>query len=65
MGGAHHDPSIDPNIEQIQEHLTIASRSPQMFGLLHGFVREVGVVVLTLSTSVLDHLEGHPKRDAD
>jgi hypothetical protein len=63
MGGAHHDPSVDPNIEEIQEHLRIASRSPQTFGLLHGLVHEVGGVVLTLSASVLNYFERHPTCD--
>jgi len=54
MGGAHHDKSVDPNIESIRTHTSTVMGTPHSFDMLSAFVVEVGAAILALSEDVVE-----------
>lgn len=54
MGGAHHDKSVDPNIESIQTHVSTVMGTPHSFDMLSAFVVEAGTAILALSETVVE-----------
>ena len=57
MGGAHHDKSIDPKIEELFKHSRRTFGSRGIFDEMHACVLDVAVCVLSFGHHVARHLE--------
>jgi hypothetical protein len=55
MGGAHHDKSIDPKIEQLLTHSRTTFGSPGIFYQMYAYVLEIAICVLCLGRQVTSH----------
>jgi hypothetical protein len=57
MGGAHHDKSIDPKIEELFKHSRRTFGSSGIFNQMYAHVLDVAVCVLSLGRQVAGHLD--------
>jgi len=60
MGGAHHDKSVDPKIEELLKHSRRSFGAPGAPNMMCAFILEVSVCVLSLGLQVASHATGQP-----